>query len=154
MTAERDAYIQGWHAEVSQKLSEATRKDRGQHFGRENGLMHVRDPVSIKFDSFHYSQFGMAEGSVRSSAQTASLRRTQPGASRTPKAALVPFQIRGPCVQFVGDATEGVCDGWVSLRQRSEFSRSPPQEIDVIGHSIWPTSLRLDGLRAKLYGFV
>ena len=34
-------------------------------FGRENGFVHVGDPVSIKFDTFPYSQFGMAEGSVR-----------------------------------------------------------------------------------------
>ena len=122
MTAERDAYIQGWRAEVSQKLSEATRKlsdtreqlnkaklrrelvelhaeadatvqsvakvsvgsvmQSGQHFltlvpadapleieanifGRENGFVHVGDPVAIKFDTFPYSQFGMAEDTVR-----------------------------------------------------------------------------------------
>jgi len=122
MTAERDAYIQGWRAEVSQKLSEATRKlsdareqlnkaklrremvelraeadatvqsvakvsvgsvmQSGQHFftlvpadapleieanifGRENGFVHVGDPVAIKFDTFPYSQYGMAEGTVR-----------------------------------------------------------------------------------------
>src|ERR1700730_2107217 len=122
MTAERDAYIQGWRADVSQKLSEATRKlsdtreqlnkaklrrelvelraeadatvqsvakvsvgsvmQSGQHFitlvpadapleieanifGRENGFVHVGDPVAIKFDTFPYSQYGMAEGTVR-----------------------------------------------------------------------------------------
>jgi len=122
MTAERDAYIQGWRAEVSQKLSEATRKlsdareqsnkaklrrelvelradadatvqsvakvsvgsvmQSGQHFitlvpadapleieaniiGRDNGFVHVGDPVAIKFDTFPYSQYGMAEGTVR-----------------------------------------------------------------------------------------
>ena len=122
MTAERDAYIQGWRAEVSQKLSDATRKlsdareqlnkaklrrelvelhaesdatvqsvakvsvgsvmQSGQHFitlvpadapleieanifGRDNGFVHVGDPVAIKFDTFPYSQYGMAEGTVR-----------------------------------------------------------------------------------------
>jgi hemolysin D len=122
MTAERDAYIQGWRADVSQKLSEATRKlsdsreqlnkaklrrelvelhaeadatvqsvakvsvgsvmQSGQHFltlvpadapleieanifGRDNGFVHVGDPVAIKFDTFPYSQYGMAEGTVR-----------------------------------------------------------------------------------------
>jgi hemolysin D len=122
MTAERDAYIQGWQAEVAQKLAEATRKlsdarellnkaklrralvelksegdatvqsvakvsvgsvmQSGQHFltlvpadapleieanifGHDNGFVHVGDPVSIKFDTFPYSQYGMAEGSVR-----------------------------------------------------------------------------------------
>jgi hypothetical protein len=36
------------------------------------------------------------------------------------------------------------------LRQRSEFSRSLSQEINVIGHRTWSTSLGLDGLRSKL----
>jgi len=122
MTAERDAFIQGWRAEVSQKLAEATSKlsdareksskaklrrqlvelrsefdaivhsvakvsvgsvmQSGQPFltlvpvdtpleieanifGRDNGFVHVGDPVAIKFDTFSYSQYGMAEGSVR-----------------------------------------------------------------------------------------
>ena len=34
-------------------------------FGHDNGFVHVGDPVSIKFDTFPYSQYGMAEGSVR-----------------------------------------------------------------------------------------
>jgi hemolysin D len=33
--------------------------------GRETGFVHVADPVSIKFDTFPYSQYGMAEGAVR-----------------------------------------------------------------------------------------
>ena len=33
--------------------------------GRDNGFVHVGDPVAIKFDTFPYSQYGMAEGSVR-----------------------------------------------------------------------------------------
>ena len=33
--------------------------------GSDNGFVHVGDPVSIKFDTFAYSQYGMAEGSVR-----------------------------------------------------------------------------------------
>jgi hemolysin D len=122
MTAERDAYVQGWQAEVSQKLAEATSKlseaseqlnkaklrnemvelksetdatvqsiakvsvgsvmQSGQPFftlmpadapleveanivGRDNGFVHVGDPVAIKFDTFPYSQYGMAEGAVR-----------------------------------------------------------------------------------------
>jgi len=122
MTAERDAYMQGWQAEVSQKLAEATSKlsaareqlnkaklrralvelksesdatvlavakvsvgsvmQSGQQFitlvpadapleieaniaGRDNGFAHVGDPVAIKFDTFPYSQYGMAEGTVR-----------------------------------------------------------------------------------------
>jgi HlyD family secretion protein len=34
-------------------------------FGHDNGFVHVGDPVAIKFDTFPYSQFGMAEGRVR-----------------------------------------------------------------------------------------
>ena len=33
--------------------------------GRDNGFVHVRDPVVIKFDTFPYSQYGIAEGKVR-----------------------------------------------------------------------------------------
>jgi hemolysin D len=122
MTAERDAFIQGWRAEISQKLSEAAGKlndarellnkaklrrqlvelrseidaivqsvakvsvgsvmQSGQQFitlvpanaaleveanisGHDNGFVHVHDPVAIKFDTFPYSQYGMAEGTVR-----------------------------------------------------------------------------------------
>jgi hemolysin D len=122
LEAERTGYIQGWHAEVSQKLADANsrlsdareqlnkaklrrqlvelRSDRdaivqsvakvsegsvlhsGQQFitlvpadapleiesnifGSENGFVHVGDPVVIKFDTFPYSQYGLAEGKVR-----------------------------------------------------------------------------------------
>jgi HlyD family secretion protein len=34
-------------------------------FGRDNGFVHIGDPVAIKFDTFPYSQYGMAEGTVR-----------------------------------------------------------------------------------------
>jgi HlyD family secretion protein len=33
--------------------------------GRDNGFVHVDDPVAIKFDTFPYAQYGMAEGNVR-----------------------------------------------------------------------------------------
>jgi HlyD family secretion protein len=33
--------------------------------GHDNGFVHVQDPVAIKFDTFPYSQYGMAEGTVR-----------------------------------------------------------------------------------------
>jgi HlyD family secretion protein len=122
LAAERDAYIRGWQAETSQKLSEVTGKasdarellnkaklrrqmvelrsdidatvqsvakvsvgsvmQSGQQFitlvpanapleieanisGHDNGFVHVHDPVAIKFDTFPYSQYGMAEGIVR-----------------------------------------------------------------------------------------
>lgn len=120
--AERDGYVQSWHADVAEKLSEATgklsdarealnkaqlrrqlvelRADRdstvltvgkvsvgsvlnagAQVFslvpddtplemevnipGSENGYVHVGDPVSIKFDTLPYTQYGMARGTVR-----------------------------------------------------------------------------------------
>jgi hemolysin D len=122
VVAERDAYVQGWHAEVSQLLSQATQKLSDLHeqlnkakrrrelielhaesdatvqsvakvsvgsvlqsgqqfitlvpadapleveaniFGHDDGYVHIGDPVAIKFDTFPYSQYGMAEGSVR-----------------------------------------------------------------------------------------
>jgi membrane fusion protein, hemolysin D len=122
LAAERDAYIRGWQAETSQKLSEVTGKasdarellnkaklrrqlvelrseidavvqsvakvsvgsvmQSGQQFitlvpanapleieanisGHDNGFVHLHDPVAIKFDTFPYSQYGMAEGIVR-----------------------------------------------------------------------------------------
>jgi hemolysin D len=33
--------------------------------GRDDGFVHVHDPVAIKFDTFPYSQYGMATGIVR-----------------------------------------------------------------------------------------
>src|SRR6516225_2127272 len=33
--------------------------------GQDNGFVHLGDPVAIKFDTFPYTQYGMAEGSVR-----------------------------------------------------------------------------------------
>jgi len=33
--------------------------------GQDNGFVHVEDPVVIKFDTFPYSQYGYAEGTVR-----------------------------------------------------------------------------------------
>src|ERR1700738_1732921 len=134
MTAERDAYIQGWRAEVSQKLSEATRKlsdarellnkaklrrelvelraeadatvqsvakvsvgsvmQSGQHFltlvpagapleieanifGRDNGFVHVGDPVSIKSTPSPIRNTAWPRGRCGSSARTALPRRTR-----------------------------------------------------------------------------
>jgi len=33
--------------------------------GRDDGFVHVGDPVAIKFDTFPFSQYGMAIGTVR-----------------------------------------------------------------------------------------
>jgi hemolysin D len=122
MVAERDGYVQSWHADISEKLAEAASKlsdareslnkaqlrkqlvelraDRdatvltvakvsvgsvlqsGQQFitlvpadapleveaniaGRDDGFVHVGDPVSIKFDTFPFIQYGLAYGTVR-----------------------------------------------------------------------------------------
>jgi HlyD family secretion protein len=122
LAAERDAFVRGWGADVSQQLSEANSKlsdaqeqlnkairrrqlvelrseldavvqsvakvsvgsvlQSGQQFitlvpadapleveanisGQENGFVHLGDPVSIKFDTFPFAQYGMAEGNVR-----------------------------------------------------------------------------------------
>ena len=122
LQAERDAFVQGWSADIGQKLSDATRKlsdasaqlnkailhrdlvelrsDRdaivqsiakvsvgsvvqsGESMvtlvpanavleieanvsGRDDGFVHVNDPVAIKFDTFPFSQYGMALGTVR-----------------------------------------------------------------------------------------
>ena len=34
-------------------------------FGRDDGHVHVGDPVAIKFDTFPYTQYGLAHGIVR-----------------------------------------------------------------------------------------
>ena len=123
LLAERDGYIQSWHADIAEKLAEATAKlsdaresfnkaqlkrqlvelradqdatvltvargvspgavlTAGQQFlslvpanapleieanipGSEDGYVHVGDSVAIKFDTFPYTQYGMAKGVVR-----------------------------------------------------------------------------------------
>ncbi len=121
LAAERESFVRGWSAEVSEQLSDARRKasdagealnkarlhkqlveltsstdaivqsvakvsvgsvmQSGQPFitlaptnapleveanilGRNSGFVHVGDPVAIKFDTFPFSQYGMAEGAV------------------------------------------------------------------------------------------
>jgi hemolysin D len=123
MIAERNGYIQSWHADIAEKLAEATSKlsdaresynkadlkrqlvelraeqdatvltvgrgistgsvlTAGQQFitlvpanapleieanipGSEDGYVHVGDAVAVKFDTFPYTQYGMAHGLVR-----------------------------------------------------------------------------------------
>lgn len=122
IAADRDGFVQGWRADVSQSLSDATAKlsdarellnkaklrkqlvelrsgadaivqsvakvsvgsvlQSGERlitlvptnaslevetsiFGRNSGFIHVGDPVAIKFDTFPYSQYGLARGTVR-----------------------------------------------------------------------------------------
>jgi membrane fusion protein, hemolysin D len=123
MVAERNGYVQSWHADVSDKLSDATGKlsdareslnkaqlrrqlvelraetdatvltvakvsvgsvlQPGQQFitlvpsdspleiegnlaGSEDGYVTVGDPVTIKFDTFTFTRYGLAHGTVRS----------------------------------------------------------------------------------------
>lgn len=122
LAAERDAFMRGWQADVSQQLSESSGKlsdarellskaklrrqlvelrseedaivqsvakvsvgsvmQSGQQLitlvpadapleveanisGRESGYVHLHNPVVIKFDTFPFSQYGTAEGTVR-----------------------------------------------------------------------------------------
>ena len=122
LIAERNGYVQNWHAEIAEKLAEATGKlsdaresmnkaqlrrqlvelradhdatvlsvgkvspgsvvSSGQQLfslvptdapleieaniaGADNGFVHVGDTVAIKFDTFPYTQYGMAHGIVR-----------------------------------------------------------------------------------------
>jgi HlyD family secretion protein len=122
LVAERNGYVQSWHADISEKLSDAIgklsdareslnkaqlrkqlvelRADRdgtvltvaklsvgsvlqsGQQFitlvpadapleveanivGRDDGFISVGDPVSVKFDTFPFIQYGLAYGVVR-----------------------------------------------------------------------------------------
>jgi hemolysin D len=77
LRSDRDAIVQS-----VAKVSEGSVLASGQHFitlvptdapleiesnifGRESGFVHVGDPVIIKFDTFPYAQYGLAEGTVR-----------------------------------------------------------------------------------------
>ena len=122
MVAERNGYVQSWHADVAEKLTDALSKlsdareslnkaqrrrqlvelradkdgtvltigkvsvgsvlTAGQQFitlvpsdapleveaniaGKDDGHVHVGDPVDIKFETFPYTQYGLAHGVVR-----------------------------------------------------------------------------------------
>src|SRR5262249_46566911 len=122
LIAERDGYVQSWHADISEKLADSISKlsdareqlnkaqlrkqlvelraesdatvltvarvsvgsvlQSGQQFitmvpsdapleveanvsGRDDGFIAVGDPVSIKFDTFPFIQYGLAYGTVR-----------------------------------------------------------------------------------------
>ena len=57
--------------------------------GRDDGFVHVGDPVAIKFDTFPFSVYGMAEGTVRVvSADSFTAAETQ--SSRSPGAVPLP----------------------------------------------------------------
>jgi len=122
LIAERNGYVQNWHAEIADKLTDALGKlsdarellnkaqlrrqlvelraerdgtvlavgkvsvgsvlNAGQQFitlvptdapleveaniaGSDDGYVHVGDPVDVKFDTFPYTQYGLAHGVVR-----------------------------------------------------------------------------------------
>lgn len=122
LVAERNGYVQSWHGEVAEKLTDALAKlsdareslnkaqlrrqlvelraekdgtvltigkvsvgsvlTAGQQFitlvpsdapleveaniaGKDDGHVHVGDPVDVKFDTFPYTQYGLAHGIVR-----------------------------------------------------------------------------------------
>jgi hemolysin D len=135
MIAERNGYVQSWHADVAEKLTDALSKlsdareslnkaqrrrqlvelradkdgtvltigkvsvgsvlTAGQQFitlvpsdapleveaniaGKDDGYIHVGDPVDIKFETFPYTQYGLAHGVVRLvSADSFSLQEEQ-----------------------------------------------------------------------------
>jgi hemolysin D len=72
--------------------------------GHDSGFVHVKDPVAIKFDTFPYSQYGMANGTVRIvspdsfSAQTEARNPT----STVPVATAEPFYRSRISIETVG----------------------------------------------------
>ena len=63
-------------------LADAPLEIESNFVGRDTGFVHVGDPVVIKFDTFPYAQYGMAEGPSGPSARTASPHRTRPASRR------------------------------------------------------------------------
>ena len=163
LSDERDSFMRGWQADISQKLSEARSRasngreelnkanrrgeltelrsdvdavvqslekvsvgavlQSGEHFitlvpssakleieaniaGRDSGHVHVRDPVIIKFDTFPFSQFGVAEGVVEVvspdsfTAQTEA--RNPTGTAPLPGSASEPFYRARIAIERVG----------------------------------------------------
>jgi hemolysin D len=62
--------------------------------GHDNGFVHMADPVAIKFDTFPYARFGMAEGTVRiisADSFTAQSEARNPTSSLPVTTGLTPF---------------------------------------------------------------
>jgi hemolysin D len=62
--------------------------------GRESGVVHVTDPVAIKFATFDYARYGMAEGTVRvisADAFTAQTETRSPTSSAPVPGTTAPF---------------------------------------------------------------
>jgi hemolysin D len=166
MIAERDAYVQNWHAQTAQTLSEESRKlsdareslskarlrrqlvelraDRDATVltiakisagsvlqpseqlitmvpadapleieadisGRDSGFVRVGDPVAIKFDTFPFSQYGMANGTVRMISPDSLVfsgqqldRTTGAGAGAVPRNGTPPFYLSRIAIDRVG----------------------------------------------------
>ena len=105
LRAERDAIVQS-----IAKVSVGSVLQSGQQFltlvpvdapleieanmlGQDNGFVHVGDPVAIKFDTFPYSQYGMAEGTVRTVSPDSFTAQEE---ARNPTSALPLSQQPGP----------------------------------------------------------
>lgn len=153
LIAERNEYIQNWHADVADKLTDALNKlsdarqalskaqlrrqlvelraerdgtvltvgkasvgsvlQAGQQFitivptdapleieaniaGSEDGYVHVGDPVDIKFDTFPYTQYGLAHGVVRTISPASFSAQDE---ERNPSGAM-PIQAHGGASDF------------------------------------------------------
>jgi HlyD family secretion protein len=57
--------MQSGHQFITLVPAEAALEVEANISGHDNGFVHVHDPVAIKFDTFPYSQYGIAEGVVR-----------------------------------------------------------------------------------------
>jgi HlyD family secretion protein len=70
----------------------------GNIAGNDDGFVNVGDPVALKFDTFPYTEYGMAYGTVRtlsaSSFTSQDDQRNPTGAVPLPNGAMVPFYFR------------------------------------------------------------
>jgi HlyD family secretion protein len=70
----------------------------GNIAGNDDGFVNVGDPVALKFDTFPYTEYGMAYGTVRtlsaSSFTSQDDQRNPTGAVPLPDGAMVPFYFR------------------------------------------------------------
>jgi hemolysin D len=74
--------------------------------GQDSGFVHVGDPVAIKFDTFPYSQYGMATGTIRivspDSFTAQDEARTPTSAVPVPASSMAPFYLARIAIERVG----------------------------------------------------
>ena len=140
LRAERDAIVQS-----VAKVSVGSVLQSGQQFltlvpvdapleieanilGQDNGFVHMGDPVSIKFDTFPYSQYGMAEGTVRTISPDSFSAQQE---ARNPTSALPLTQQPGPL--STGPASPST--SWGSMTCPPGFHVTPgmPVTADIRG---------------------